>query len=300
MGRKKSKIAAKLEYALAKGLMRIIQVIPRNAALKLGKGLGAFVHDILKIRVEVVREQLRLAYPDKPESWIKETIRNVYRHFGAVASEMALLPVLVKRPLDEWVVTEGMKEAQAAYAKGRGCLFVSGHLGNWEIGGAAGALSGFDVSYVVAAQANKMIEQFMDELRGSAGIKIIKRADAIRGIATTLKKGHLVAMMIDQDARRAGVFVPFFGRMASTPRGIAVYAVKYKPEIIFMSTHRLEDNRIHVKLSTVPFTTSDNRESDVLKLTTDLTEVLEGEIRKHPDQWLWLHKRWKTAPPEGQ
>ncbi|MCB2200344.1 lysophospholipid acyltransferase family protein [bacterium] len=289
----------RLETGLAKGCFWIIQRLPHRTAQKFGMWVGATFHDLLHIRVNHAVDELLRSFPDKDEAWAKQTVRNVYRHFGAVSAEMARNPVLAGN-YDKWVHfdEETLMKVRRAFERGRGTFITAGHHGNWEYAGAMAAQYGFPTTFVVGEQTNDDIEELMDDLRRAAGLHIVKRKSAPRGIPKALKANHLVAMMIDQDARSRGIFIDFFGRPASTFKGVGLFAVKYNPSVLFMRTWRDEKGVIQVRCDEVEVPQTGDTEADILTLMTDLTNRLEDHIRTVPDQYLWLHKRWKTPPPK--
>ena len=297
MGRPKSQWQLRLEEYFARGFIKLFQALPHRTALAAGAGVGGLFHDLAGVRREHAVRELRRAFPERSEAWAKATARQVYRHFGMVAVELARLPKLRGAGLHRWVIMEGVEHLESAAAAGRGTLVISGHLGNWELGGAWVSNAGYPATYVVAPQSNSRIEELLDELRRSAGIEIVKRRDATRQIMKALRRGRFVALLIDQDGGPGGEFVPFFGRLASTFRGVAVFARKMRPAIIFYSSYRDKEGRIHGRFEPVEFIPTDDMEADIHNLTADLTARLEAEIRRTPEQWLWLHRRWKTRPP---
>ena len=299
MGRGKSRLTIKAELLLAEGVARLFRFLPHRLAQRFGGAAGIAAHDLIGIRKRLAREQLAAAFPEKSEHWVNRTTREVYRHLGTVAAETARLPVLAGGEFDRWVVFEGREQLAEVLEEGRGCLVASAHLGCWEYAGAWTAAHGLPVTYVVAEQANPQIEELIDNARRSCGIEIVKRKDATRGIISALKRNRLVAMMIDQDARSQGEFIDFFGRRASTFRGVAVFALKMKSPVGLITTYRAEDGRVHIRFKRAEFTPSGDRERDIHNLTEYLTHQIEEDIRRHPEQWLWLHRRWKTNPPSG-
>lgn len=182
-----------------------------------------------------------------------------------------------------------------AMAEGKGCIMVSGHMGNWEIGGCLAAARGIPTTFVVTTQRNKLIEAKLDRYREASGAEIVKRRVATKGVLSALKRKRMVAILIDQDAHEDGAFVPFFGRPASTPRGPAVFQLRTGAPLVFAYSIRLpgERYRIHYeRIQTEGITDAD-------ELTALLTSKLEAAIRIRPEQWFWMHRRWKTRPPKS-
>ena len=152
---------------------------------------------------------------------------------------------------------------------------------------------GLPVTFVVTTQSNRLVEQFMDRQRALAGIEIVKRADAVRGVLSALKRNRLVALLIDQDAHEEGAFVPFFGHLASTPRGPAVFHLRTGAPLLFARSVRLPGERYRIQIERVDTTGF----TDPDALTAHMTGLLESAIRETPEQWFWMHRRWKTLPP---
>jgi len=295
----KNKYVSALETGALKAVSGIFRIVPHKTALKMGSGIALFFHDVVGIRKEHAARELLKSFPDKDEQWAKETTRGIYRHFGKVMAELSRIPLMINGNFDDGVEidADSVKILDDTMAKGKGAFIVSGHFGNWETAGALAADLGYPVDFLVGRQSNSGVEELLDRYRKSAGLGIIKAADAGKGILRSLRKNRMIAVMMDQDARHHGVFVPFFGRLASTPRGVGRFAVKVKPSIIFMHTYREKNDKICIKLHSIDYDYCGDNEKDIYELTKLITEKIEECVRLHPDQWLWLHKRWKTAPP---
>jgi len=296
----KNKIVSALETWFLKNLGLIFRILPHRLALKHGANLALFFHDTVGIRKKHAIKELLTCFPEKDEKWARQQTRGVYRHFGKMMAEMYRIPHFIRwgfggsTVLDE----DSEKIMRECVERGKGTFIVSGHMGNWETAGALACYMGFPIDFLVGRQSNSGVEELLDVYRRMSGIEIIKAVDAGKGILRSLRKNRMVAVMIDQDARKHGVFVPFFNRLSSTPRGVARFAVKMKPSLVFMHTYRRPDDKIAVKILPVEFEYSGDNEKDIYDLTAKMTAMLEGFIRENPDQWLWLHRRWKTAPPE--
>ncbi|HDH58386.1 MAG TPA: lipid A biosynthesis acyltransferase [Bacteroidetes bacterium] len=275
----------------------LMRQLPRNAALRFGEILGSLVY-LIGVRTAVTRENLTRAYPEFSSKQIEKIARNCYRHFGALLAEFARLPLLHPDNVADLVEFEGFEVLDGALKKGRGGIVVSGHLGNWELMGASVAIAGYPVSYVVTSQQNPRVEALMDRLRESTGVQIIKRKDAIKGVLRALKSNQLVAILSDQDTHEAGVFVPFFGRPASTPRGAAMFCLRTGADLIFAESYRRGKDRLKVVCELIPRDDlPDDQDEAVQELTRRFTARLEEAVRRHPEQWFWMHRRWKTPPP---
>lgn len=279
-------------------LALLFRSLPRKLSLKIGEILGGLIYSI-GIRVEVARDNLTRAFPELDSTQINRIARACYRHFGALMAEFARLPLLRREIVFDLVEMEGLDVLDEALKKGKGGIVVSGHFGNWELMGAAAAVMGYPVSYVVTGQQNEQVEELMDQLRRSAGIQIIKRRQATKGILKALQENRLIAVLSDQDAHEAGAFVPFFGRLASTPRGAAIFALRTGADLIFVQSHRRGADRLKVVYERISFKDLPNDQDEaVLGLTRRFTARLEQAVSRHPEQWFWMHRRWKTPPPD--
>jgi KDO2-lipid IV(A) lauroyltransferase len=282
-----------------KGLLligAILRLLPRSLSLKLGETIGCLIYWI-GIRRSVALENLAQAFPDWPRRRIRGIAQRCYRHFGALLADFSRLPSLNKKDVAGFVEIEGLELLDKALRRGKGGVVVSGHLGNWELMGSSAAVLGYPVSYVVTGQENERVDELMDCFRRKTGVQIIKRREAIKGVLKALRENRLVAILSDQDAHEAGVFVPFFGREASTPRGAALFAIRSGAELIFAESYLQQSRKLKVIFQPVPredLPDDFNAAADVL--TGRFTRMLEDAVRRHPEQWFWMHRRWKSRP----
>ncbi|MFC2170388.1 lysophospholipid acyltransferase family protein [Calditrichota bacterium] len=296
MKHSKSQFTIYVELYFARLIIWIFQVLPHRKAQQLAASIGGLFHDLIGVRKEVAREQLKMTFPEKDDVWVNKTIRQVYRNMAMVAAETARIPKLKGDEFENWMIVEGEEHIEQVLKRGKGCMVVSAHLGCWEYHGAYAANKGYPVTYVVAEQANQQLEELIDDLRRSVGIEIIKRKDAASGIVKALRKNRMLAIMFDQDARDNGVFVPFFGKPASTFKGVATFVLRMSASVLVLTSHRTPEGQSKCKLQPVDYEYTGDYDTDIKGLTARITEMLEEEIRQAPEQWLWLHKRWKTQP----
>ncbi|MFH0881842.1 MAG: lysophospholipid acyltransferase family protein [bacterium] len=299
MAKRKSKFQAAVELALVKGLIAIIGALPFRKAQRFGGRLGVFFHDTVGVRVKHAREELLRAFPDKTEEWAAHTVREVYRHFGTLAVEQVLMPKL--NPVIERYVhvdQASLDRLKRAHAQKRGIFMVSCHMGNWENIMGMMIKQGYQIAGVSANQSNEGIDALLDKNREAVGIDVMKRGGAAKGLVRAIKNNKIIAIMLDQDAGSEGVFVPFFGRLASTTRGVATFTLRLNSNIMMMQTWRDEVSDIQVRLHDLKYVPTGDFQSDVVGMTATMTAEIEQWIRQRPEQWLWLHRRWKTRPPE--
>jgi KDO2-lipid IV(A) lauroyltransferase len=287
-------LSHRLQYLLLLLFTLLLRAVPRRVRSAIGAGLGQAVY-FIGIRKKVTQQNISAAFPSIPPRGIHQLTARVYRHFGTVAVSFVSVPRLRPQDVGQWIHVKGFEVLDEALALGKGAIVCSGHLGNWEIMGAIMARCGYPVTFVVTSQRNHLVEDMIDRYRMAAGIEIYKRADAVRGVLSALKRNRLVAILIDQDAHQEGAFVPFFGRLASTPRGPAVFHLRSGSPLIFAESHRLPKDQYQIIISR--FNTDGLTDAD--QITAGMTAILEGAIRNTPEQWLWMHRRWKSLPIES-
>ena len=288
-----------VEFALVRALETAVSLLPERAADRFGAGLGRTIHR-LGIRQDVVAENLRMAYPDAGNEWLESTRQRTYEHLGREAAAMLRLSKLDARAVVDRTRAVGWDQFEDALSLGRGVILVTGHYGNWELAAAAIASRGVPISAIARRQGNRIVDERLREVRRLLGVETIYQSQAISRVPRVLRANGVVGIVADQDARGAGIFVPFFGRAASTHRGPALFAIRSGAPILTCSARRLpgRDVRYEVVLETVPVIRTGDLERDVRNLTADLSARLERLIREEPEQYFWFHKRWKSRPED--
>jgi len=286
------------EFALARTLEKAISALPEGVADGIGKGAGVALR-ALGIRSDVVESNLRLAFPDRDDDWIRRTKIAAYQHLGREAAAMMRLSRLDVSSVIDRTITTGWEEFEEARSLGRGVLLVTGHYGNWEIAAAAVAARGVPIAAIVRRQGNRMVDERLQGLRRNLGVETIYQGQAPARVPRILRANGVVGIVGDQDARRSGVFVPFFGRPASTHRGPALFALRLGAPVFACIARRLpgSDPRYEVAGERVQFNPTGELDADVHALTAELAMRLEKQVRVAPEQYFWFHKRWKTAAP---
>ena len=288
------------ETLLLRGTAGVLSALPRPAALACGAALGSAAGAV-GLRTRVARDNLALAFPERDAAWRAGVLREHYRELGRVAADYARLPRLVhasrERVFARW---EGEEHAHAARALGRGVLFLTGHFGHFELYAAAfGRI--MPMAILVKPLSNPGADAWLSALRTAAGLELLPTGAGVRGVVRRLRAGGCVALLGDQDARRDGVFVRFLGRMASTPAGPAWLSLATGAPIVFGTCVRAPDGRYEARLFPPLIPAGDAGDAAAVHaLTARHTELLEHEVRARPESWFWLHKRWKTAPPEAE
>ncbi len=288
----------RLEAAAVRALAAISRRLSWPAARSLGAALGGLV-GALGVRRRVARENLALAFPERSRREREAILAAHYRELGRVFLEYARLPELAKAPEGEvLVVIRGREHLLAARESGRGAIVMSGHFGNIELMAASIARI-HPVDVVVREQANPEVNRILEELREAAGLGTVRADAGVREVYAALRAGRWVAMLADQDARRQGVFVPFFGRPASTPVGPARLALALDVPIIMGFCLRRPDGRFELDVEPPLWGDPLLGEAAAIELTARHVARLEAWVRRRPESWFWLHRRWKTAPSDA-
>lgn len=290
-----------LEARAAAAVSRVLAVLPRRAALALGRGLGALWGDIDRRHVAIAADHLRRAFPHWDESAVLSTARGVYRHFGQVLFDILWLQGRPRETVLPLVEIVGREHVDAAIAAGRGVVYATCHLSNWEVLALAHSWVFGPVSVVVRALDNPALDARLAAFRRQGGSALIYKQHALGQALRRLREGGGVALLMDQNvAPGDGIFVPFFGRPAATTTVAAALAVKTGAALVPGHIETLPDGRYRsVYEAPLAFDLSANRAEELARLTAELTARIEGWVRAHPEQWLWLHRRWKTQPAVG-
>ncbi|MBW3533726.1 MAG: lysophospholipid acyltransferase family protein [Gemmatimonadetes bacterium] len=290
----------RLEYAGFRTLLLVLRALPERVALALGSGLGWLAGGALRMRRDVVDANLALAFPDRDERWRGRVAAESYRHLGREGVMAFRLGRAPARVVLERTDVDGLEALRDAVASGRGAVVVTGHLGNWEVGGAAVSVRGVAIDAVAFRQANPLFDDDLVRNRSRLGMRVVRKGDAPQAVLRALREGRVPALVADQDARRGGVFVDFMGVPAATARGPAVFALRAGADLFLGVALAREGRprRYHVRLEPVRVERTGDVEEDVRRLTAAHTAALEAWVRRAPEQYFWQHRRWRTRPPE--
>lgn len=287
-----------VEYALFRLVSAVLLAVPEAVALRAGAALGWVAGSVLRIRRAVVDANLRLAFPDRPARWRRRVARASYAHLGREAATMFRMAGMDAGAIVARTDVEGLDALRAAVAEGKGAVLLTGHLGSWEMGGAAVAARGIPLVGVAKPMANRRFDADLTAARERLGMEIVDTGAAPRRVLRALSEGRVVGLVADQNAGANGLFVPFFGHPASTHRGPSLFAVRSGAPLFVGSCVRLPGarQRYRVRMERVPPPGAGDDERDVRLLTEAHTAVLERAVRQAPEQYFWQHKRWKTRP----
>lgn len=218
--------------------------------------------------------------------------------FGPMVMEVLHMPRLSSNNINNHVKLTGGENLEAALNMGRGAVLATAHSGNWELLGAALAMHGFPLVAVVQKQTNQAMDRFINEYRTNAGMHVTYK-QGVREMVKLLGSGKIIGLLMDQDNHDDGVFVEFFGRMASTPQGAAALArLNNAPIVPAFITENPDGTHTAIIHPPVMVEKTSDREYDIRITTEYLTKIIETHIRKYPHEWFWLHNRWKTEPPK--
>ncbi len=286
-----------IEFQLLKFILIIVRNIPYKWALWLGGAITGFFWRI-GIRKNIARKNFEIFFGDKYTASERDKILwKSYVNFGKSMTEFALISPFSKCCLKQLVDMDGAQELFDLKEKGQGAILVTGHLGSWELLGASMVAHELPIDFLVGIQSNSKVNEMMNEERRSLGIGIISMGVAARGVMKALRKGHMVAMLSDQDGGRAGIEVEMCGKKVLTPGGPAAFAMKTGVPIITGICIRNDDNYTH-RLETsylkMPELTG-NHKKDVELVTQAYTDKIEEYIKKYPTLWFWPHRRFKYS-----
>ena len=275
----------------------LVRYLPRNVMLFLGNLLGDFAFYILRVRRKQVLKNLKFAFGNqKSDIELKKIARETYKNLGKTLLEFLQLPRMNGTRIKRVVDTSELSKIDAILRHGNGAILLGAHFGNWELLGAAFGLGGYPVNVIGRLSDNKKIGHIIDRYRRLVGMKVIQKNDPIRKVLRALSNNELVAILMDQNTRKDMVFVDFFGRPAATAKGVAVFALRTGVPVVPVFIVR--ERKYHKILIGNPIYahSSENTDDDIQRYTAQFSKVIESYIRQHPDQWFWLHNRWKTQP----
>jgi KDO2-lipid IV(A) lauroyltransferase len=267
---------------------------------RIGARIGALGYRPLGIRRGVVERQIAAAFPGLDVANVKRIAHAAYEHLGRTSIEAALLARLGRdavldlfEGVDEWrLVEEGLSH-------GRGLILVTGHLGNWELGGAYIAARGIPVDAIARRMSNPLFDRYLTETRSRIGMVVVHDADAVRRTPRSLRENRAVAFLSDQGVMGlASTFVPFFGRPAKTPRGPAVFALRLGVPVVFGTAVRQPSGKYRLVFESIPVEDTGDRDRDVDAIVARYTATLERWVRRYPEQYFWHHRRWRRQPPD--
>ena len=292
----------RLEYALVWPVVKILGALPRPLARALGLLLAGAVYHLHRRLRKVGLRNLEIACPEMSASERRKIVRGVFVSLGRQVAEFCQFPSYTRDNVSQVAVYEGFENFDAAQRCGKGVLFLTAHLGGWEVGSFVHSIHGHAMRIVVRALDNPYLDRMVDRYRTLHGNSTFEKQDFARGLIAAMRAGETVGLLMDQNMTPpAGVFVDFFDVPACTASGLARVALRTDASVVPAFTI-WDDVRRKFRITFAPrliLPKTGDDERDVVSATQLFTSVIEEYVRKFPDQWLWVHRRWKTRP-EGE
>jgi KDO2-lipid IV(A) lauroyltransferase len=284
-------------YLLLRGFSLIINLLPENFSLWIGRQLGNGMYYVDLEHRKVAIQNLHIAFgQEKSESEIQGIARRTFQNLGMMAVEFFRIPKMDAEMFKERVKIEGLEEALKLLEKKKGALLLIGHFGNWELMGVMSKVIGNPIMVIAKPmKKNRWVDQFITKIRNASGLEVIPNVKASRKVMKALSQNRLVGILIDQRAKRSeGVWVDFFGKKAPSTPALAVLGMRTRAPIlpVFMIRNGFQKHRLLIQEPLQLVDTGDVNK-DVETNTQLINHTLESMIRQYPDQWFWVHRRWE-------
>lgn len=288
-----------LEYATVWLTLKALGTLPRSVAKSFAVAVMRFFYLLLPRLRKTAEINLRIAFPDWSEAQRKSVIRGMLRNLGWMAAEFARFPKYTKQNIDQVIVLDCHENFLEGQRRGKGVLYLTGHIGAWELSSFAHALYGYPLHYMARPIENRRIDALVNAYRCLSGNQPIFKNESARVTLKVLKEAGTIGILADQNTMpQEAVFVDFFGKVASTTTGIARLALHADAAVVpgyAVWDETLGKYRLRFEPAMELMRTGD-AERDILENTRKFTKVLEDIIRKYPEQWVWVHGRWNTRP----
>jgi Kdo2-lipid IVA lauroyltransferase/acyltransferase len=291
--------------ALVRATVRLLALLPLRVAVALGGLAGRAGWLLARETRALMLAHLAIAFPEKPEAERRAIARATFLHLGHMAGEVIAVRSYDARLTEHVVFADrGDERLREILRRGRGLVFVTGHVGSWELMARRVARAGIPNAVIAKAGADRRLNALAERFRAEGGVTTLWREDPSTGRALirTFKEGKALGILIDQDTKVQGLFTPFFGRSAHTPRAAADLALRFGAPVVVATTRRRGPDPCggHViEITEVAcHPGAADREAEAVRLTAACNALLEAAIRRNPSEWVWMHRRWKTVPPD--
>jgi KDO2-lipid IV(A) lauroyltransferase len=288
-----------MEFAAVWLIVHGVRLLPRTLARTVGAAIGAIAfHGLGRLR-RVGLRNLELAFPEKTAAEREAILRSEYRNLGFLLAEFCKMPGYTPETASRFIRYEGLDNYLKARERGKGVLVLTGHLGAWELSSFYHSLMGMPMGMVIRRLDNPLVDAFVNRIRCLHGNRVIHKDDFARGLIASMRSGETVGILMDTNMTPPqGVFVPFFGVQACTASGMARIAEKTGAAVVpgFLLWEKNEGKYVLHFGEELPVVHTGDAEQDALTNTATFTAAIEAYVRQYPDQWLWMHRRWKTRP----
>lgn len=275
--------------------------IPLSAALAIGSALGWFYGSVIRYHRRDALDALRRSYPEKTGREIQSIINRMYNNLGMNQFELLRLAGGAIDETNDRITVVGKEIVDQALQRGKGVIIMSAHFGNWDFLPMFSAKKQrYPVTIISKEIKNKTINSIWMLMRKQVGVNIIPNHNSARASLRVLRRNELLGFILDQNRPRdAGIFVDFFGRPACTSPGLAILSAQAQAPVVPVFIHRTSDGNHLLQVFPMLEPPPDREPGTVHKATQEYTKIIEDQIRQHPEQWIWLHRRWKTLPLPG-
>ena len=296
MAQNKNWLQLRTEYAAARTLLETLRVLPLEASYRAAYATARLLDKALPKLRRVAHTNLSFAFPELPAEQRDAVIDGVFRSIGRLLTGLARFPSLNAENIQQWISYEGLENYHAAKAEGRGVLVATAHLGNWELSAFSHALMTEPMHVMVRPLDNPLVDGLVERQRILSGTHLIYKKDAARAVIKALRRNEAVGILIDQNTTPSeGIFIDFFGKIACASSAFVKFAYHSQAPVIPGFALWSESKNRYI----LSFHPKVELTGDLRKDTQRIHSVFESIIRQHPDQWMWIHRRWKTRP-EGE
>ena len=289
----------RLEFALVWLLLELLGLLPRRAARAVGAGIGWIAYAATPRLRRAGWKNLELAFPEMPAAEREKILRAMYKQLGWQLAEFCHMSGYTLERANQLIRYEGLENYLAAQRRGQGVLILTGHLGAWELSSFYHSLAGHPMSMIIRRLDNSWIDRLVNDIRTQHGNRVLPKDDFARGLIAAMRAGDTVGVLMDTNMTPPqGVFVDFFGRAACTASGVARVALRTGAAVLpgFLVWEPAEKRYVLHFLPELQLIDTGDSEADAIANTQLFTTALENVIRRYPEQWLWVHRRWKTRP----
>lgn len=289
----------RVEYLAVAGALKVLGWLPHPASRAVCAVLGALSYWLWPRLRRVGLFNLRLAFPEWPERRRRKVLFQLFQNLARMLSDFAHFPRLNRSNIESLIVYDGFENYAQAKSLGKGVLFLTAHFGSWELSSFAHGLYGFPCNFVVRGLDNPLIDALVNSYRSRSGGRAIEKKDFAFQALRALKQGEAVGILMDQNMLPAeGIFTEFFGRAASTTMGPARVAQKTGvPIVLGLVLWNAKLRKYTLRFDRVAWLRRRDPEEEIAANTQNFTRLIEEYVRRYPDHWLWVHRRWKTRPP---